>query len=31
MSVWKGLNNTSKTDLKLLNKNGKKVTDPQNC
>ena len=34
-NIWKGiraivnLNNTSKTDIKILNKNGKKVTDPQ--
>ena len=34
-NVWKGirsianLNNTSKKDIKILNKNGKKVTDPQ--
>ena len=35
LNVWKGirsivnLNNTSKKDIKLLNKNDKKVTDPQ--
>ena len=34
-NIWKGiraivnLNNTSKKSIKLLNKNGKKVTDPQ--
>ena len=34
-NIWKGiraivnLNNTSKKDIKILNKNGKKVTDPQ--
>ena len=34
-NIWKGirsivnLNNTSKKDIKMLNNNGKKVTDPQ--
>ena len=34
LNVWKGmrsivnLNNTSKKDIKILNENGKKVTDP---
>ena len=34
-NIWKGirsivnLNNSSKKDIKMLNKNGKKVTEPQ--
>ena len=34
-TIWKGIrsivniNNTSKKDIKILNKNGKKITDPQ--
>ena len=34
-NIWNGiraivnLNNTAKNDIKILNKNGKKVTDPQ--